>query len=214
MPRLSTGLLTTTINLLGRVVRLDASAFKELRETSAVTPFALAAVPLGLFAFALGTYFWFAFEVENSWELFWKSVLVGTVIGCLLWGVWAAVTYVMLTAVFREELHLDELLRVAGGASIVLALGFFAFIPGITFGVSLLATVAWAMVTAFALQSAFDLTPQRSTVSAISGFAVFSLIMPLIATADHPLGPGIFVFDSFKDAFIELTDLLRAFSQT
>lgn len=201
-----TDIAAATLRLLPQIASFDPAGYRELRASPALTPVALLTVPLAIFAYALGTYLWIAIEFEADWGLFWKSVLIGTLIGSALWAAWIVLAYLALTMWFQETVRLDELLRVAGAASLILAIGFFALIPGITFGVSLFALAAWVAATIFALQTAFELNPQRAIVSTLPGFALFAVIMPLISTSENPFGPGIFVFDSLKDVLVEFVN--------
>ena len=205
--------VTDAMRKLQRIATFDATVYSELRADPQATAFSLMAAALGMFAFGLGGFLWTAIEFDGDWEVFWKSALMGTLLGVLLWLVWVIAAVGVLTYAFRETVRFDEVLRVAGGASATLALGFFMFVPGITFGVALVAVALWVATSIFALQSAFQLEPRRAVAANIAGFAVWALILPLIATANNPLGPGILLFDSIKDGMGDIFDAFSQFSR-
>ena len=59
----------------------------------------------------------------------------GALSALILWGVWVAITYVMLTQIFRARADVNELIRVMGFAMLPLALGFLMFIPGLDYAI-------------------------------------------------------------------------------
>ncbi len=197
--------------VLQRVFMFDLSVYSELRADTGATALSLVIAAISMFAFGLGGYLWFAIEIMRSWEAFWKSVLVGSLLGLGFWVIWVFVAIGVLTFAFRQTLRLDEVLRVAGAASAPLALGFFMFIPGTSFGVALIAVVLWVITSVFALQAALEITPQQAIVANLAGFAVWTLVLPLIVTSDNPLGPGILWFDWSKDSAVDLVNQLRVF---
>lgn len=195
-----------------RIFTFDPSIYAELRASPQTTAFALLAAALGMFAFGLGGFLWTAIEFETDWEVFWKSALIGTLIGLVLWIGWVVAAVGFLTYVSRLTVRFDEVLRVSGGATATLAVGFFMFIPGISFGVALVAVALWVATSIFALQSAFQIEARQAIGANIVGLAVWALILPLIVTTDNPLGPGIFMFDWTKDALADIFDVVSAFS--
>ena len=189
---------------LQRIFLFDSSVYQELRLDPNATILSLGIAAIAIFAFGLGGFLWANIEVDNvvdfTWSgLFWKSALVGSLIGFGLWLAWIAVAVAVLTQVYRMSLRLEEVFRVAGAASAPLAIGFFMFIPGISFGVALVAVVAWVATSIFALQAAFEIPSQKAVVASLAGFAVWAIILPLVVGGDDPLGPGIMLFDSLKD---------------
>ena len=200
--------VTDAMRYLQRIFIFDASVYSDLRASPQATAFSLMAATLGMFVFGLGGFLWTAIELDGGWEVFWKSALVGTLLGLLLWLGWVVAAVGVLTYVSRVTVRFDEVLRVSGGATAVLAVGFFMFIPGISFGVALVAVGLWVATSTFALQSAFGIEARQAISANIVGLAVWALILPLIVTTDNPLGPGIFLFDWTKDAIAEIPTYL------
>lgn len=187
---------------LKRVFLLDASLYQEVRTDPRATSFSITAAVLGMFAFALGGFLWTAIDFEGDWEIFWKSALVGTLIGLALWGAGLGVTVGVLMNVFHKAIRFDEALRVAGAATAVLAVGFFMLIPGITFGVALVAVVLWVVNSVFAMRAAFGLDDRQAIAAGLAGFAVWALVLPLIVSSENPLGPGIFLMEWARDVLV------------
>ncbi len=196
-----------TLAYVPRVFRFERDVFKQIRTDSTATPIAIVLAVLAMFIFGAGGWLWVEIEFDADWELFWKSALIGTVISFGLWLGGALITTGILNYVYQKPVRFDEVVRVTGAASTVLALGFLMFIPGIAFGVTILVVVLWMMVTVVALQSAFDLEPREAIVSVIGGFALWSLAFPLIVSSDNTLGPGIWVFEGVADAWRDLYDV-------
>jgi Double zinc ribbon len=182
-----------------RIFKFDASVYAELRSDPQATTFSLVAAALGMFAFGLGGFLWTAIEWDGSGEMFWKSALIGTLIGLAFWAIGLVVSVGVLAYAFRQTVRFDEMLRVAGAATATLSVGFFMLIPGIGFGVALLAVVFWVMATVFAMQSAFGIEQRQAVAASLAGFAVWAVILPLIVSKDNPIGPGIFLFDWTND---------------
>src|SRR6185437_1465365 len=111
-----------------------------------------------------------------------------------LWGVWVAITYVMLTQIFRARADVNELIRVMGFAMLPLALGFFMFIPGLDYAIALLAIVLMFGATMIAVQSASDASAGRVLVATAAGFAIWALVLELLVTTSNTYAPGIFIF--------------------
>jgi len=197
--------------VLQRVFTFDLSVYSELRTDTKSTALSLVIAAVSMLAFGLGGYLWAAIAIESSWEAFWKSVLIGSLLGLGFWVIWVFVAIGVLTFGFRQTVRLDEALRVLGAASAPLAAGFFMFIPGVSFGVALVAVVLWVITSVFALQTAFEITPQQSIAANLAGFAVWALVLPLIVTADNVLGPGILWFDATKDALVDVASAFRSF---
>jgi hypothetical protein len=99
-----------------------------------------------------------------------------------------------LRSIHREDVRPEEVLRVAGFATAPLAIGFFIFIPGIGFGVGLMAVALLLTFTTIAIHRAFDVPLERALVAAVAGCGVWSLSVALLASGDNPFGPGVFVF--------------------
>jgi len=194
---------------LRRLASLDTAVFDEVRtDANATVPSALVAVASTLL-FGIGGWLWYLFSdlndfdaYDGSGEFFLKSVIIGSILAIALWAVWVAVTYVLLTQMFRARADMSELLRVMGLASAPLALGVLMFIPMLDFGIALTALALMFGSTLIAVMRTTDADPGRVLVSTGAGFAVWAIVLGLLATDDNVWSPGMFIFDSLKDNFL------------
>jgi hypothetical protein len=196
--------------LLKDAAFLRDSAFTCVRDDDRLTAFALAVAAGSMALFAIGGYLMLVIDIANGddlwqWEALWKSVLVGTTIGIGLWMAWVAISRVLL-ANLGHSVNYQQLMRVQALACVPLAAGVLMFIPYIGFGIALLAVGAWIIASAGATQSAFNVPQRAASISSLAGFAVWSLVLPVVTTTDNPLGPGIFWFDWSKDVWATLVD--------
>lgn len=171
--------------------KLDPSALKKVRAEQAFTMPLIGVLGAACLLAGLGSYIWFGREFDWTWEIFWKSGVVGALLMAAGWFGAAAVAYFVLHQK-NATITFTEVGRIASLASIPLALGFFAFIPHIGFGFGLLAPVLAATFFALALQSAFDLPPFQTAMAAGPGLALWCLVLPLFVSNDNAFGAGIF----------------------
>ncbi|MEO8458218.1 MAG: hypothetical protein ABI559_10435 [Chloroflexota bacterium] len=193
-----------------RAFKLDEAVYTEVRQDAQMTIVAVATVVLATFLFAMGGWLMVTIEANGTFEAFWKSVIVGTLLGVGLWAAWVGLTRVVLAQMFHESVDLLELMRVHGLASAPLAIGAAMLIPMVSFGFALIGVVAWLLSTTFAIQSAFRLPMRSALLANVIGFAVWALVLPLLTTSNNPLGPGIFWFDWSKDVVFSLNNALSS----
>ena len=114
--------LNSLVERLKRLAMLDTSVFDEVRTDQAATIPAVVVAVASFFLFALGGWFWWLFtDFGGSGKLFWQSVDLGSIFAIILWGVWVAITYVLLTQVFHARVDVNELVRVMAFATVPLA---------------------------------------------------------------------------------------------
>src|SRR5512141_292289 len=202
--------VNTLLQRLRRLAMLDTSVFDEVRtDANSTIPAVVVAVAATLLS-GLGGWLWWLFaDFAGSGKVFVQSVILGSVLSVVLWGIWVAITYVMLTQVFRARAEVNELIRVMGFAAAPLALSVLMFIPGLDFGIGLAATALFFATTVLAVQTATDAPSGRSLVATFAGFAVWAIVLGLLTTKDHTWAPGFFVMDRPVDA---LRDLANSFS--
>jgi hypothetical protein len=76
------------------------------------------------------------------------------------------------------------------------------FVPMLDFGIALTSLALFFGLTLIAVMRATDADPGRALVANGAGFAVWSIVLGLLATDDNVWAPGIFIFDSLKDNFL------------
>ncbi|TAK60478.1 MAG: hypothetical protein EPO22_09280 [Dehalococcoidia bacterium] len=202
--------LNALVQRLRRLATLDTSVFDEVRtDTNSTIPAVVVTVAATLLSGVGGWLWWLFADFGDSGKVFVQSVILGSILSVILFGIWIAITYVMLTQVFRARADVNELVRVMGFASAPLALTILMFIPGLDFGIGLAATALFFATTVLAVQTATDAPAGRALVATLAGFAVWAIVLGLLTTKDHTWAPGFFVMDRPVDA---LKDLASAFS--
>lgn len=184
---------------LRRLLMLDTTVFDEVRGDTAATLPAVAVAVISTFLFGLGGWLWFIFQDydSGSGDVFLRSVIVGSIVSLILWAVWVGVTYVMLTQMFRARADVNEIVRVMGFAAAPLALGVLMFIPGLDFGISVAAVGLLLGANLIAVQSATDAPAGKVLASVGAGFAVWALVLSLLASEpqlNDLLVPNFFIF--------------------
>jgi hypothetical protein len=201
----------TVRETLRRLVLLDVGAFGEIRADTTFTVPALVVAALAVFASGLGGFFWYSVEFEVDGEFFWKSALLGAVFGFIFWALGIGATLFMLRSVLKQEVKADEVFRVAGFATIPLAIGLFIFIPEIGFGIGLVSVALFLAFSALAFHQAFGLPAEKALIAVAPGFALWAIVLPLLVSSDNPFGPGIFVFDWCGDVLNDIYNALVGF---
>jgi hypothetical protein len=196
---------------LRRLAMLDTTVFDEVRGDKNSTIPAICVAVLATLSAGLGGWLWWLFaDFGSSGKVFVESVILGSILSVILWGVWVAITYVMLTQVFRARADVNELVRVMGFATAPLALTILMFIPGLDFGIGLAATGLFFATTVLAVQSATDAPAGKALVATAAGFAVWAIFLGLFTTKSHSWAPGFFVIDRPVDA---LKDIASSFGR-
>jgi hypothetical protein len=182
-----------------RLATLDTAVFDEVRTDTTATLPALIVAAGATLLFGIGGWLWWVLQDFNphSGELFFKSAILGSIVSLILWGVWVAITYVVLTQVFRARADINEMVRVMGFAAAPLAIGLLLFIPGLDFGIGLASVVLLFGTTVIAVSSATDAPAGRVLASVGAGFAVWALILSLFVSTDYfwdTWAPNILLF--------------------
>ncbi|MDP9236099.1 MAG: hypothetical protein M3P30_01645 [Chloroflexota bacterium] len=191
---------------LRRLATLDTTVFDEVRIDAASTLPAVLVVTIATLLAGIGGWVWWLLaDFGGSGKVFLESVIVGTIISVAIWFVWVAITYVVLTQLFRARADVQELIRVMGFASAPFGLMALMFIPGIDFGVALLAIALFFGTTVIAVQSATNAPAGRALVATAAGFAVWAIVLGLVTTSSKTWAPGIFVLDRPIDALRDIS---------
>lgn len=203
-PRLDFAILA---DRLQRLVRLDTSIFDEVKEDpSATLPAVFVMVASTLLAGVGGWLWWLTQDFGDSGKVFFQSVILGSVFSVALWIVWLLVAWVILTQLFREDADWQQMLRTMGMAGAPLSISALMFIPGIDFGIGLASIALFFGLTTIAIQATTAAAPARVLVANLAGFAVWGIVLGLLATSESFLAPGIFLMDSASEVLAEIVD--------
>jgi hypothetical protein len=186
----------TLLMRLRRLAMLDTTVFDEVRADTTATIPAIVVMAASILLFGFGGWLFYLTQSyhPNSGEFFVKSVIVGSIIAIIVWGVWVAITYVMLSQIFRAPVDVNELVRVMGFAMLPLAIGVFMFIPALDFAVAIVAIALMFGASLIAVESASNAGAGKSLAAVGAGFAIWALVLELLVSGSNTYAPGIFIF--------------------
>ena len=188
---------------LGRLLRLDFTAFEEIRADPNSTPSAVIVVLLaGLFAGA-GSWLWAVQSRDlvglNRTDVFVRSLLVGSVMQTIIWFAWVYITYQVLLRGYGARTDFLGLLRTMGFAFVPVALSIFVVFAGLAVPIGMLAFGMALLLTNAAIQAGSDAEFKEAAVANIAGFGVFLLGMGICSNILEVgtfggIAPGILFF--------------------
>jgi hypothetical protein len=189
--------INAILNRVMRLARLDTTVFDEVRDDERELIPAIVIVAVSALLAGIGAWLWLLFVKPDGTDLdfgnvFLKIIVIGTIFAAVLWGVWVAVTYVVLVQFYKEQTDLMSLLRTMGYAAFPFSLSLLMFIPGLSFGIALAAVVLWFVMSTYAVQAASNAQSDRVVMANAIGFIVFAVVMALIAR-ESGLTTGVFV---------------------
>lgn len=181
---------------LRRALFLEGAAFEEFRDERSFTPVGAGLAAVAVLLAAIGAWL-FGETVLDSTPDGWfvDTVIFGSIFTILLFLAGFVATYIVLTQVYREVIAADALFRLLALGYLPFAIGFLVFIPEIGYGFGLLSVAAMFFYSVYALRAAYPaLDTMRVVLSVLLGFAVWSMILPLIGDPDNNFAAGIFVW--------------------
>lgn len=192
--------LQTLSGWLGRLLRLDLSAFDEIRSDPSATTGAIVVVFGASLLAGIGSWLW-AVQTDgiDAGEVLVKSLIFGTILQTLAWFFWVYFAYLVLARAYGARTEFAGLIRTMGfafapsGLSVLVAITAFA----VPFGVVALSSSV--LMTHFAIQSSSSADPRQGLVANIVGFLLFAVVMGVLANIAEintvgGLAPGLFFF--------------------
>ena len=154
--------------------RLDVTVYEEVEADSSATGQAAGVVALAAVASGIGSI--------RSDDL--VGGVIGGLIGALVgWAVWAAVTYLIGSVVYKGTASWGELLRTLGFAQSPGLLYVIGIIPGIG-DLAKFIIGCWVLITGIvAIRQALDISTGKAVVVAILGWVLLMILMAVFAGA-------------------------------
>jgi len=192
---------------LGRLVRLDLTVFDDVKDDASATAPALAVVAAASLLAGLGSWLWWIFEIdfpagadEKNLEAFWKTFILGGIFMMALWVLWVYISAMILSRVFRAGADMNQMIRTMGLAFAPMAISFLVVIGVLAVPFGAFAVATTLLLTNVAIQATTDAEPQQVILSNLAGFAVFAIVLGILANFGQiydtgGLAPGIFFFD-------------------
>ena len=188
--------LGLTFARLARLTRFDLDVLDELRRDSGATAPALVVAICSMLLYGVGGWLWWVRDDSSeAGTLLLKSVAIGTLFALVLWLAWLLVVYLVLLRVARVMAPVDQLLRAAGFAATPLVVGLLMVVPGVSVGVGVLALGGWLVFTQSAVERCAPRAGGIAALANLAGFAVWLMVMSLLALGDEPLVPGAFLIE-------------------
>ena len=189
----------TVGNWLGRIFRLDFSAFSEIRASPSATTAAIAVVFVASLFAGLGSWLWSLDSFVDDSDAFVRSFLVGSMVQTIMWFSWVYIVYLVLTWGYGARQDFGELTRAMGFAFAPVALSVLVFIGGLAVPVGLISFAITILFTNAAIQQVSDAEVDEVTVANVAGFGIFAIVMGGCANIYEVdsiggLAPGIFFF--------------------
>ena len=185
-----------------RLLRFDTSVFGEVyKDTSATVSVAIFAAIVLLLS-GLGGYLFIANSIgfdryelvaHGSGEFFFRSILLGTIFGLVLWLAWSFITSWLLRQFANVDADFLGIARVLGIALLPLVLALLLFIDDAFLGLSWIALGGVAALALVGVLEALDVRPGHAWLATLAGFAVFVIGLTILGDDLSDFAPGFFV---------------------
>jgi hypothetical protein len=164
-------------------------------------PFALVFALAAMVALALGGWLWWLTSgLGDPRSTLTRTLTVGVPFSFALWIAWLVTSIAVVQRLGRTLVPVDRLLREAGLACWPLFLALGMAVPAISFGVGVLAVGGWLAATQAALARVAGRNSRGVLAANLAGFAIWCVVMSLLASGDHAIAPGPFVAESIWEA--------------
>lgn len=191
---------------LGRLIRLDVTVFDEIRSEPSATPSAIVIVFGASVMAGIGSWLWAVqWRGVEATDVFIKSLVVGSVLQTLAWFIWVYLVFQVLARAYGARVDFSELIRTMGFAFAPVGLSILIAVVGFTIPFGVFALTGAVLLTYFATESASSAEPRQILVANFAGFAVFAVVMGVLANIGEVsstggaqiggLAPGLFFFD-------------------
>jgi hypothetical protein len=185
---------------LGRIFRLDFTAFGEIRSNPSATSAAIAVVFGASIMAGLGSWLWaLQTDAVDNDKAFIRSFLVGSLVQTIVWFSWVYIAYLVLTWGYGTRQDFRELMRAMGFAFAPVALSVLVCVGALAIPIGLISFMIAILFTNAAIQEASEADADEAIVANVLGFSVFAIVMGGFANIYEintigGLAPGIFFF--------------------
>lgn len=164
-------------------------------------PFALGFALAAMAALALGGWLWWLTSgLGDPRATLTKTLTVGVPFSFALWTAWLVIAIAVLQRLGRTMVPVDRLLREAGLACWPLFFALGMAIPAVSFGVGVAAIGGWVAATQAALARVAGRGSRGVLAANLAGFALWCVVMSLLASGEQTIAPGPFVAESIWEA--------------
>ncbi|MPZ24039.1 MAG: hypothetical protein GEU28_10970 [Dehalococcoidia bacterium] len=186
---------TRVTNWLGRLLRLDNTAFDEIRSDPSGLVAGVAVVAVTNLIIGIGTYLYATFaDLGETGDLLLRAVIIGTVVQTVVWMAWPGVTYLLLTSVYRGTANVQQLIATMGFAYVAAVITFLMLITFLDWPFAILGMVAAFVLSQYAIAAASNAGSLQITMANLAGFAAFAVIMAVVVELSAGDEPGDYAF--------------------
>jgi hypothetical protein len=180
--------------------------FDEIRSEPSATPSAIVIVFGASVMAGIGSWLWAVqWRGVEATDVFIKSLVVGSVLQTLAWFIWVYLVFQVLARAYGARVDFSELIRTMGFAFAPVGISILIAVVGFTIPFGVFALTCAVLLTYFATESASSAEPRQILVANFAGFAVFAVVMGVLANIGEVsstggaqiggLAPGLFFFD-------------------
>ncbi|MEX2237597.1 MAG: Yip1 family protein [Dehalococcoidia bacterium] len=192
------------LNWLGRVIRLDTTAFDEIKIDPSGLIAGLVVVFVTNLVIGIGTYLYAEFEdYPETGDLLLRSVIIGSIVQTIVWMAWPGVAHLLVNSVYKGRSNIQQLIATLGFAYVPAIVSFFIFITFLDWPFAILGMVGAFVLSQYAIAAATDTTSSQITMANLAGFAAFAVIMGAVSEVstgdnlgDYPYVNGVWFLDA------------------
>lgn len=194
-------MLSDTLERLRRLALLDLAVLDEVRVDARATLSALVVAVGSIALLGLGGWLWWVSSgLGDRSAVFVKTVVLGTASATVAWLVWLLIAYAILNRIGRVAVDVGGLVRTASFACTPLAAALLMIVRPLAFGVGVAVLAAWVAATQIAITRATRRTDAEVLLANAAGFGAWALLMSLVTSGAHQVGPGPFLAESIWEA--------------
>lgn len=193
----------TAAGWIARILRLDFSAFDEVRAEPSATVVAVLVVWGASVLAGIGSLLWAVqhdnFNSIDVFEVFLKSLVLGSLVQTAVWFLWVYLVYQVLVRGYGVRMHFAELTRTMGFAFAPVSLSILIAITNLAVPFGLLAFGMTILFTHVAIQQTSGADSREAILANIAGFGAFVIVMGVFSNIAEVgtfggISPGILFF--------------------
>jgi len=192
-------------NWLLRLARLDLTVFDDMKDEVAATLPAITVVVAASFLAGLGSWLWwiqqdFGPADSKTFEVFFKSLILGGIFQSALWFLWVYVAAMVLSRGFRASADINQMVRTMGLAFAPMAISVLMVIRVLTVPFGIIGIGGALLLSNVAIQATTTADSRQVVLANLVGFLVFAIVLGILANISEVyntggLAPGLFFFN-------------------
>jgi len=192
--------LANPLRWLLRLARLDLAVLAEVSTQPAATVPCLATVVMASFLCGLGSWLFWAFQMDGQrGEAFIRTLVMGSLLQVGAWSLWVYLAYQVLTLGYGIAVPFYGLARAMGLAFAPMALTVLMALAPLAIPLAVIPLVATVLLSQGAIEAVSGAGTPRSLVANVVGFSGFALTLGILANVAEVGGiggtaPGLFFF--------------------